>query len=75
MSFQDKTLKCSDCGTEFNFSAEEQEAFQSVGRTNGPTRCHKCRQARMLEGYRDGGRSPYTGSGWKGGRLRLGDTR
>ncbi len=29
MSFQDKSLQCSDCGTTFTFSAEEQEFFQS----------------------------------------------
>ncbi|MQY56418.1 MAG: zinc-binding protein, partial [Dehalococcoidia bacterium] len=25
MSFQDKSIQCSDCGTAFTFSAEEQE--------------------------------------------------
>jgi len=75
MSFQDKTLKCSDCGNRFTFSAEEQEDSQSRGYTSEPTRCHRCRQERKLESYGDGGRSRYTGSGWKGGRLRHGDTR
>jgi len=75
MSFQDKILKCSDCGTEFTFSAEERDALKSEGYANEPTRCHRCRHARKLEGYRDSGRSRYTGSGWKGGRLWLGDTR
>ncbi|MFC1914617.1 zinc-ribbon domain containing protein [Chloroflexota bacterium] len=28
MSFQDKSLECSDCGATFTFSAEEQEFFQ-----------------------------------------------
>ncbi len=46
MSFQDKTLECSDCGTTFTFSAEEQEQFQSRGYTNEPKRCPECRQAR-----------------------------
>jgi len=36
MSFQDKSLECSDCGATFTFSAEEQELFQSRGYTNEP---------------------------------------
>ena len=75
MSFEGKTIRCSDCGIEFTFSAEEREALKSEGFTNEPIRCHRCRQSRKLEGYKDSGRSTYTGSGWKGGRFRLGDTR
>jgi len=51
MSFQDKSLQCSDCGTTFTFSAEEQELFQSRGYTNEPKRCPSCRQARKAERY------------------------
>jgi len=51
MSFQDKTLQCSDCGNTFTFSAEEQEQFQSRGYTNEPKRCPECRQARKAERY------------------------
>ena len=57
MSFQDKTLECSDCGSEFTFSAEEQELFQSRGYTNEPKRCPECRQARKSERYGNGGNS------------------
>jgi CxxC-x17-CxxC domain-containing protein len=46
MGFQDKTLKCSDCGNDFTFSVAEQEAFQSRGYTNEPKRCLDCREAR-----------------------------
>jgi CxxC-x17-CxxC domain-containing protein len=46
MSFQDKSIQCSDCGTTFTFSAEEQEQFASRGYTNEPKRCPTCRQAR-----------------------------
>ncbi len=49
MSFQDKTITCSDCGTTFTFSAEEQEHFQQRGFTNEPKRCPTCRQARKAE--------------------------
>ena len=51
MSFQDKSLECSDCGTTFTFSAEEQEFFQSKGYTNEPKRCPECRQARKSVRY------------------------
>jgi len=57
MSFQDKTLECSDCGNTFTFSAEEQEQFQSRGYTNEPKRCPECRQARKVERYANGGNS------------------
>ena len=49
MSFQDKSLQCSDCGAAFNFSAEEQEFFQTKGFTNEPKRCPECRQTRKSE--------------------------
>ena len=55
MSFQDKSLECSDCGTTFTFSAEEQEFFQSKGYTNEPKRCPSCRQARKTERSRNSG--------------------
>ena len=51
MSFQDKSLQCSDCGTTFTFSVEEQEFFASKGYTNDPKRCPTCRQARKAERY------------------------
>ena len=62
MSFQDKTLECSDCESEFTFSAEEQELFQSRGYTNEPKRCPECRQARKTERYGNGGNSYGNGS-------------
>jgi len=57
MSFQDKSIQCSDCGTAFTFSAEEQEFFQSKGYTNEPKRCPACRQARKAERYEGSGHS------------------
>ena len=51
MSFQDKSIQCSDCGTTFTFTAEEQELFASRGYTNEPKRCQSCRQARKTERY------------------------
>jgi len=52
VSFQDKTLQCSDCGATFTHSAEDQEFFQSKGYVNEPKRCPDCRQARKADrGY------------------------
>ena len=48
MIFQDKTLKCSDCGKEFTFSAEKQEYFLLKGYHHEPRRCPDCYQARNL---------------------------
>lgn len=55
MSFQDKALRCCDCGNEFTFSVEDQEFFQSKGYTNEPKRCTSCRQARKSERSGTGG--------------------
>ncbi|MDD4873631.1 MAG: zinc-ribbon domain containing protein [Dehalococcoidales bacterium] len=49
MSFQEKSIVCSDCGASFTFSIEDQEFFQSKGYTNEPKRCLSCRQARKTE--------------------------
>jgi len=57
MSFQDKSIECSDCGTTFTFSAEEQEQFASRGYTNEPKRCPTCRQARKATQFANGGSS------------------
>ncbi len=57
MSFQEKSLQCSDCGTTFNFSTEEQEFFASKGYTNEPKRCPSCRQARKAQQYGNSGNS------------------
>jgi CxxC-x17-CxxC domain-containing protein len=51
MSFQDKSIQCTDCGTTFTFSVEDQEFFQSKGYTNEPKRCPECRQSRKAERY------------------------
>ena len=55
MSFQDKSVRCSDCGTTFTFSAEEQEFFKSKGYTNEPKRCPSCRKLRKGERYGSSG--------------------
>ena len=59
MSYQDKTLECVDCGSNFTFSASEQEFFANKGFTNEPKRCPACRQSRKeqrrAQGYEGGG--------------------
>ncbi len=57
MSFQDKSIQCSDCSATFTFSVEDQEFYQSKGFTNEPKRCPECRQARKSE--RGGSSSSY----------------
>ena len=54
MSFEEKTLTCSDCSATFAFSVEDQEFYQSKGFTNEPRRCPECRQARKAERYGGG---------------------
>ena len=55
MSFEDKSLQCSDCGATFTFSVEDQEFFQSKGYTNEPKRCPECREARKTNRYENSG--------------------
>ncbi len=56
MTFEDKTLVCSDCSDEFIFSAQEQEFYEEKGFENEPRRCKPCRQKRKAG---RGGRSSY----------------
>ena len=51
MSFDDKSIQCSDCGTTFTFSAGEQEFFASKGFTNEPKRCPQCRRAKKQQSH------------------------
>jgi len=44
--YEDKTLACRDCGSEFIFTAGEQEFYAERGFLNEPQRCKPCRDAR-----------------------------
>lgn len=44
--YEDEKLICEDCGSEFTFTAGEQEFFASRGLTNKPKRCPDCRKNR-----------------------------
>ena len=65
MSYADRTLTCRDCGTEFVFTAGEQEFYAQKGFTNEPTRCQSCRQTRKSGG---GGGGGYSNRDSYGGR-------
>ncbi|MBV9787202.1 MAG: zinc-ribbon domain containing protein [Chloroflexi bacterium] len=58
MSFADKTLTCRDCGSQFTFTAGEQEFYAQKGFDNEPTRCQNCRQSRKQS--RNGGGGGYS---------------
>ncbi len=58
MSFQEKSLQCSDCSATFTFSIEDQEFYQSKGFTNEPKRCPECRQTRKAVRYGSGYGAP-----------------
>lgn len=47
MEFQDKLLKCVDCGTEFVFTAGEQLFFFDKQFKNEPKRCKPCKAKRV----------------------------
>lgn len=55
MEFEDKTIVCSDCQTEFVHSAEDQKRYAERGFTNEPKRCRACREARKASGGGGGG--------------------
>lgn len=61
MNFEDKTLRCRECGNDFVFTAGEQEFYQQKGLVNQPGRCPSCRAARRsasATGGRSGERAP-----------------
>jgi CxxC-x17-CxxC domain-containing protein len=64
MSFEDKSLQCSDCGANFTWSVQDQEFFQSKGYTNTPKRCPNCRETRKAERGNSGGNSGGYSSGY-----------
>ncbi len=45
--FQDRSLKCVDCGGDFIFTAGEQTFFHDKNFKNEPKRCRACKQKRQ----------------------------
>jgi len=60
----DKTLTCSDCGMEFEFTEREQAFYAEKGFSE-PRRCASCRASRKAA--RSGGDSSYGGGSYSGG--------
>lgn len=71
MLYSDRTIKCSDCGVDFTFTAAEQEFFEQKG-FRIPRRCKDCRKAKKDGGGGAGGHAPRSGGG--GGRPASGET-
>ena len=67
MSFTDKTLTCRDCGSEFTFTAGEQDFYAQKGFDNEPTRCPTCRRARKQQRSEGGSDHSYSSGGSYGG--------
>jgi CxxC-x17-CxxC domain-containing protein len=64
MEFQDKTLKCVDCGADFVFTAGEQLFFHDKHFKNEPKRCKGCKTKRMAQiGRGNGGEAQPQSSG------------
>ena len=47
--FEDKTISCRDCGSDFIFTAGEQGYYLEKGLLNDPQRCPSCRANRRRE--------------------------
>ncbi len=52
-NYEDITITCKDCGTEFIFSAGEQQFYAEKGFTNQPVRCPACRKAKKQQSNRN----------------------
>lgn len=47
--YKDKTITCVDCGTDFVFTARDQEFYAEKGFNNEPKRCRSCRDKKKAE--------------------------
>jgi CxxC-x17-CxxC domain-containing protein len=54
VTYEDCTLTCAECGSEFTFSADDQEFHAGRGYED-PKRCPSCRQAKRDRGGGGGG--------------------
>jgi len=50
MPYKDMPLICQACGSQFYFTAGEQEFYADKGFLHEPTRCPKCRSNRSSSG-------------------------
>ncbi len=74
MPYEDKTLVCVECESEFTFTTGEQEFFAEKGFTSEPKRCKSCRGAQRKKRKKKGDgiyRSPaFEGSAPSHQRIR-----
>lgn len=61
MTLRDKEIHCTDCGTQFGFSVEEQSFYAQKGLDHEPRRCKQCRTVRRTKNR--GGRRGQPRSG------------
>lgn len=66
----DKSLVCKDCGSEFVFTAGEQEFYAEKGFANEPQRCKECRDKKKNDRNSGGGRSSGGFGGFGGGNRK-----
>lgn len=66
-TFTDKTLTCADCGTDFAFTASDQQ-FYADRQFSEPRRCPSCRALRKAARNENGG--SYGSTGGYGDRPR-----
>ena len=67
MDFEDRSIQCEDCGTEFVHSASDQARYAERGFTNDPKRCRDCREKRKSRQQGGGGRGGGGGRSFGGG--------
>ena len=48
-NYEDISLTCRDCGSEFTFTAGERQFYAEKGFENQPVRCADCRRARKQQ--------------------------
>src|SRR2546423_15612265 len=73
MEFQDRTLKCIDCGADFVFTAGEQLFFHDKQFKNEPKRCKACkgkRAAQVGAGGNGGHKKVERKTAWSAGRKK-----
>lgn len=56
--FQDRVLKCTECGADFVFTAGEQQFYYEKEFRNEPKRCKACKQKRQNHASERGSSSP-----------------
>ena len=60
MDYRDRVLKCTDCGSDFVFTAGEQHFYAEKGFRNEPKRCKICKGKRATgDSHHSGGEGAH----------------